>query len=130
VGSFEAIDDTKECLWMLKLNDSIAEDSSLIHLEIEEQNLNVSCYSNAIYVFNQILDTSQSIMQKKILSVVCHTSNYPKVIQSKTGQMSIYSTAATDKKVSNPRSSSTAASSRLASIPSSAMPKINAFARR
>ena len=89
IGSFESMQ-TEECLWMLKLNESHAEKSSIIHLEIENHNLNVSCFSNAIYVFNQILDTSQSIMQKKILSVICHDFIFPKIIESKTGQMSIY----------------------------------------
>lgn len=88
IGSFATSDDTKECMWMLKLNDSIVE-GSLIHMEIEENNLNVTCYNNAIYVFNQIPDTPHSLMQKKL--IICDDSNYPKIVEeSKTGQMTIF----------------------------------------
>jgi multipile epidermal growth factor-like domains protein 8 len=90
IGSFETTDGTRECLWMLKLNESII-DGSLIQLEIEQRDVNISCYNNAVYVFNQIPETSHTLMQKKLLGVICQDTNFPKIIEeSKTGQMTIY----------------------------------------
>lgn len=90
IGSYRSSDGTSECLWMLKLNDSMV-NGSLIHLQIEEQEMNITCYNNVIYVFNNIPEFSRELMQKKLTNVVCRDSNFPKVIEeSRTGQMTIY----------------------------------------
>lgn len=90
IGSYQVLDGTKECLWILKLNESIVE-GSLIHLQIEDQDMNVSCFDNAILVYNNIPEFPRSLMEKKLLSVVCRHSNFPKVIEeSKSGQMTVY----------------------------------------
>lgn len=83
------LDGSKECLWILKLNESL--EGSLIHLQVEERDMNVSCYNNAIYIYNSIPDFSRSLADKKLLSVVCRGSNFPRVIEeSKSGQITVY----------------------------------------
>ena len=53
--------------------------------------MNVSCYNNAMFVYNSIPEFSKNLMQKKLSSVVCSDSNFPKIIEeSRTGQMTIY----------------------------------------
>lgn len=90
IGSHQTSDGTSECLWILKLNETIA-NGSLIHLEIDQKAMNVSCYNNAIYVYNSIPEYSKVLMQKKLSSVVCHYPNFPRIIEeSRTGQMTIY----------------------------------------
>lgn len=75
---------------MLRLNDSIS-NGSLIHLEIEESQINVTCYNNAIFVYNNVPEFATNVMKKKLSSVICRDSNFPKVIEeSKTGQMTVY----------------------------------------
>lgn len=90
IGSFHGSDVASECLWILKLNESII-NGSLIQLEITEIEMNVSCYNNAIFIYNNIPEFSKSLMQKKLSSVICRDSSFPKIIEeSKTGQMTIY----------------------------------------
>ena len=90
IGTFQGSPGTKECLWILKLNESMVE-GSLIQLEFKESEMNVSCYDNAVYVYNNIPEFSKTLVQKKLLSVACRDSNFPKIIEeSRTGQMAIY----------------------------------------
>lgn len=91
IGSYKSLDGTKECLWILKLSDEIA-NGSLIHLEIDERNMSISCGRNAIYVFNGLPEfSSDSQSQKQLTSVICKENMFPKIIEeSKTGQMTIY----------------------------------------
>lgn len=86
IGSFKSDYNILECLWMIKLNNSFA-DGSFIRFEVEN-NLNISCQENAIYVYNSI---SEFTGQKKLLSIICKDENIDTyIIDSRLGEMSIF----------------------------------------
>lgn len=89
IGSFETHDDTNECLWMLKLNNTVA-NGSLIHIEIFD--MNISCANNALYVYSSLMDLPKYQMQKRLMNYICRDQQHSmKIIEeSKTGEMSIY----------------------------------------
>ncbi|KAG5668747.1 hypothetical protein PVAND_016674 [Polypedilum vanderplanki] len=85
IGSFKGQKEISECLWLLKLNSSIA-NGSLIQFEIEE--MKIDCHSNAIFIYNSISEFSENFGHKKLVNAVCGSSSI--ISESKTGEMAIY----------------------------------------
>jgi hypothetical protein len=86
IGSFKSLQFVTECLWMIKLNDSIA-NGSIIRFEVEEE-MNVICQNNGIFIYNSI---SELIGQKRLLSVICKDENMnEKFTESRSGEMAIF----------------------------------------
>jgi hypothetical protein len=82
IGSFRSKPGVSDCLWLLKLNQSLVE-GSFIRFEVEGE-MNISCSSNAIYVYN-------NISEKTIVNAICREEiffdNYR---ESRTGEIAIY----------------------------------------
>ena len=90
IGSYQSSAETKECLWMVKL-DGEMEKGSLIQLEIERTDMNVSCNNNAVWIFSSLPEFAGNAPQKQLTNIICNENNYPWIVEeSKTGQMTIY----------------------------------------
>jgi multipile epidermal growth factor-like domains protein 8 len=86
IGSFQSQSDVTECLWLLKLNQTLIE-GGFIRFEVSEE-MNVSCNSNAIYVYNSISELNE---QKKLLNVICREENFfDNFRESRSGEIAIY----------------------------------------
>lgn len=90
LGSFQSKFRTKECLWMIKLDDQLELKDSIIQLEIGSNDMNLTCNNNAVYVYNGLPDFSGASHQQQLVSVLCKESSLPWRVESRTGQMTVY----------------------------------------
>lgn len=89
IGSFKNYPGVSECLWLIKLEPKIINES-LIMFDVEDD-MNITCSNNGIYVYNSISEFSDNFGQKQLLSVICKEGNAVNIArESKTGEMAIY----------------------------------------
>lgn len=89
IGSFKAQSGVSECLWLVKLDSKIA-NGSLIRFDVEDD-MNITCSTNGIYVYNSISEFSDNFGQKRLLSVICKEGNAVNTArESRTGEMAVY----------------------------------------
>ncbi|KAL7013836.1 hypothetical protein ACKWTF_015609 [Chironomus riparius] len=89
IGSFKNHPGVSECLWLIKLEPKIINES-LIMFDVEDD-MNITCSNNGIYVYNSISEFSDNFGQKQLLSVICKEGNAVNIArESKTGEMAIY----------------------------------------
>lgn len=83
--------ETRECLWIISpLGSSNNTGDSIIRLEIEPFESNISCSRNAIYIYDGLPDLTGVAQQKQLLGVYCSEDQFPKSIEAKTGHMTIF----------------------------------------
>lgn len=83
--------ETRECLWII--NPTVLDNPSdyIIRFEVEKQEMNVSCDTNAIYVYDGLPDLTGVAQQKQLLAVFCSEDRaYPQIVEAKSGQLTIY----------------------------------------
>ena len=90
LGSYQSSLNTKECLWIIKLDDQREMKNSIIQLEIESTDMNLTCENNAVYVYNGLPDFSGAAQQQQLVSVLCSENSLPWLVESRTSHMTIY----------------------------------------
>lgn len=80
---------TRECLWIIQ--PSLSPGSTLIQLEIDAADLNVTCGDNAVYVYDALPELVDMGSQSALSAVVCNEEALPKtVVDSVTGNYTFY----------------------------------------
>lgn len=84
--------ETRECLWIIspQTTSGVSLNDSLIQLEIEREDMNVSCGENAVYVYDGLPDLTGVSQQKQLMSVFCSEDTYPWTVESRSGHMTVH----------------------------------------
>lgn len=84
--------EASECLWIVSPHTSTGAllTDSLIQLNIDAKDLNVTCGENAVYVYDGLPDLIGNTQQSQLLAVFCSDDTRPFTIESRSGHLTVH----------------------------------------
>ncbi|CAH0556746.1 unnamed protein product [Brassicogethes aeneus] len=80
---------TRECLWII--NPLVDVGTSIVQLEINSNQLNISCGENAVYVYDGLPELVEMGSQSALSAVICSEESLPTtIVESKRGQLTVH----------------------------------------
>lgn len=84
--------EANECLWIVSphsKNGSILTES-MIQLQINPKDLNVTCGENAVYVYDGLPDLIGNTQQSQLLAVFCSADTNPMAVEARSGHLTVH----------------------------------------